>query len=384
MKKLALIASLALVAALALSCDNKNTVHIDAEVAELSGLDSVSIMTMDFGSTTMDIKKYPLQDGKLDLTLPLDHPCFVSLRNPANLAEAGIGFPVAPGEKPVVRGSFEDYTVTGGKFYEDYAAAEDMMRPFSERMEKLSEDFSAVYAELSKDPEANKEKIEAEREKIGAAYDAEYAALREAVYNHIVAHPDQEASVALLNYVDHEQLEPAIAALSPKVANGRMKPVIDAMRKVVENENLRKAAAEAVQEGKPAPDFTLEDINGKPFTLSSLRGKWVVLDFWGSWCGWCIKGIPDMKKYYEKYAGKFEIVGIDCRDTKEKWKAAVEKHELPWLHVYNADADGTPDKYAVQGYPTKIVINPEGKIDKIIVGEDPEFYTYLDSLFGNV
>ena len=96
-----------------------------------------------------------------------------------------------------------------------------------------------------------------------------------------------------------------------------------------------------------------------------------------------------MKKYYEKYKGKLEILGIDCRDTEEKWKAAVEKHELPWLHVYNAgnpdvSIAGNPDVsilYAIQGYPTKIVVDPEGKIAKIVVGEDPAFYQYLDELF---
>ena len=382
MKKLALIASLALVAALAFSCGDKNTVHINAVVDELKEQDSVSILLVDYGSSTFDMKKYPLQNGVLDVTLPLDRPRMASLRNPANPSMSLIGFPVAPGEKPVIRGSFNDFTVTGGKFYEDYAAAEDMMKPFSDRMTQLRDEFNAVYAELNKDPEANKEKIEAEQERLSAAYEAEYVNLGKAMYDYIVAHPDQEVVITLLNYIDHEQLEPAIAALKPKVANGRMKPVIDAMRKVVENENLRKAAAEAVQEGKPAPDFTLEDINGKPFTLSSLRGQWVVLDFWGSWCVWCIRGIPDMKKYYEKYAGKFEIVGIDCRDTQEKWKAAVEKHELPWLHVYNSDADGTPDKYAIEGYPTKIIVDPEGNINKIVIGESEEFYEYLDELFG--
>ena len=64
-----------------------------------------------------------------------------------------------------------------------------------------------------------------------------------------------------------------------------------------------------------APDFTLSDINGKSLSLSSMRGKVVVLDFWGSWCVWCIRGIPDMKKYYEKYKGKFEIIGMDCGDS---------------------------------------------------------------------
>ncbi|MBR0224073.1 MAG: thiol-disulfide oxidoreductase, partial [Bacteroidales bacterium] len=70
------------------------------------------------------------------------------------------------------------------------------------------------------------------------------------------------------------------------------------------------------------------------------------------------------------------------RDTEEKWKAAVEKYGLPWLHVYNTEADGTPDKYAVQGYPTKIIIDPDGKINKIVIGESEEFYKFLDELFS--
>jgi thiol-disulfide isomerase/thioredoxin len=86
-----------------------------------------------------------------------------------------------------------------------------------------------------------------------------------------------------------------------------------------------------------APDFELPDLQGQPLKLSSLRGKYVVLDFWGSWCIWCIRGIPSMKEAYTKYKDKMEILGVDCRDTEEKWKAAVKEHELPWLHVRCSD-----------------------------------------------
>lgn len=130
-----------------------------------------------------------------------------------------------------------------------------------------------------------------------------------------------------------------------------------------------------------APDFTLNDINGKPLTLSSLQGKYVLLDFWGSWCPWCIKGFPPMKEYYQKYAGKFEILGIDCNDPEEKWKAAVDKYELPWLHVYNPRDSKVLEDYGIQGFPTKIIIDPKGQIVETIVGEDPRFYTLLDELF---
>ena len=130
-----------------------------------------------------------------------------------------------------------------------------------------------------------------------------------------------------------------------------------------------------------APDFTLNDINGNPLSLSSLKGKYVVLDFWGSWCGWCIKGIPSMKEYYAKYAGKFEILGIDCNDSPEKWKEAVAQYELPWLHVYCDEASTVLADYQIQGFPTKIVVGPDGNIVKTIIGEDPAFYEFLDELF---
>ena len=130
-----------------------------------------------------------------------------------------------------------------------------------------------------------------------------------------------------------------------------------------------------------APDFTLNDIYGMPLTLSSFRGTYVVLDFWGSWCPWCIKGIPEMKEYYKKYSGKFEIIGIDCNDPVEKWKAAVAAYDMPWKHVYNPKGSRLAQQYGVQGYPTKIIIDPKGRVEKVVVGEDPAFYEYLDELF---
>ena len=118
--------------------------------------------------------------------------------------------------------------------------------------------------------------------------------------------------------------------------------------------------AETTDDGL-APDFELPDLQGNPLKLSSLRGKYVVLDFWGSWCVWCIRGIPAMKEAYTKHKDKMEILGIvRCSDDF-----------LPTLGQL----------YQIEGFPTKVVIDPEGKIAKVVVGEDPEFYTYLDELF---
>jgi thiol-disulfide isomerase/thioredoxin len=133
-----------------------------------------------------------------------------------------------------------------------------------------------------------------------------------------------------------------------------------------------------------APDFELPDLQGNPLKLSSLRGKYVVLDFWGSWCIWCIRGIPHMKEAYKKYKDKMEILGIDCQDTEEKWKAAVEEHQLPWLQVRCPEdyLQTLGQQYRIQGFPTKVIIDPEGRLVKVVVGEDPAFYTFLDQLFA--
>ncbi len=151
----------------------------------------------------------------------------------------------------------------------------------------------------------------------------------------------------------------------------------------VETEAVAVEAEQTAAAADMAPDFELPDLQGNPMKLSSLRGKYVVLDFWGSWCIWCIRGIPKMKEVYAKYKDKMEILGIDFNDTEEKWKAAVEKYSLPWLQVRCPDeqAQMIGSLYHLEGFPTKAVIDPEGKLLKVVVGEDPAFYTYLDELF---
>ena len=144
-------------------------------------------------------------------------------------------------------------------------------------------------------------------------------------------------------------------------------------------------AAMPVKQGTPAPDFTLKDINGQDVSLSQFEGHWVVLDFWGSWCRYCIQGIPDMKEAYEKYHPLgLEIIGIDCNEPEEPWKAAVSKYELPWVNVYNPmpRGEGVGALYGVAAYPTKILIDPEGKVYSVYLGEDPAFYTLLSEIFS--
>lgn len=147
----------------------------------------------------------------------------------------------------------------------------------------------------------------------------------------------------------------------------------------LEQERKQQAMASG---NTPAPGFTLEDIAGKQVSLDQFKGKWVILDFWGSWCIWCIKGFPELKEAYTKYKDRLEIIGIDCRESKEAWKAGVEKYQLSWVNVYNPEGSTLTEQYGVQGFPTKAIVDPEGKIRNITTGHDPAFFEKLDALLA--
>ena len=211
----------------------------------------------------------------------------------------------------------------------------------------------------------------------------DYKTYRDSVTQLIRNNPDNEAFSTLMDQLKDDDLIAAYNLLSPELKEGRManfyKPLIEA----VETKKALQQSADKLQSGSPAPDISLPSLDGKQIRLSSLRGKYVILDFWGSWCHWCIKGIPKMKEYYAKYRQKLEILGIDCNDTDKKWREAVEKHDIPWLHVRQAEnSSAAVNAYGVQSFPTKVIINPDGTINKVFRGESDSFYDYLDAIFG--
>ena len=281
-----------------------------------------------------------------------------------------------PGETIEMKGNFtEGVDIKGGKFYQEQELMDEYIGQAYKDIKALWKWYSDNVNDSNRD---SIEKVVDERmEPLRMKYAADLLVYAK-------QHSDQECIALLIDKLDDVKYkETLISLMADNVKNGRMKayyePIFESAKKRAEMEEKAKVVQAS---GVEAPDFTLNDINGKPFSLSSLRGKYVVIDFWGSWCIWCIKGMPKMKEYYEKYKGKFEILGVDCNDTEAKWKAAVEKHQLPWIHVYNPKGSDVLGKYAIQGFPTKIVVGPDGKIVKTIVGEDPAFYTLLDEVLG--
>lgn len=201
--------------------------------------------------------------------------------------------------------------------------------------------------------------------------------------DYIADNPTNPAVLYALLNMEGEDFMNAYNALSEAMKTTPLFPLVEAQKGYVEKSIEAERKLAELQSGNvTAPDFTLKNLEGKDVKLSDFRGKWVIIDFWGSWCGWCIKGFPQLKDAYEQYQPELEIIGVDCNESEENWRKGVEKYKLPWVHVYNPANSDVLAKYAVQGFPTKVIVNPKGKIADITVGENPAFFDTLAKLIN--
>lgn len=141
--------------------------------------------------------------------------------------------------------------------------------------------------------------------------------------------------------------------------------------------------------GTMAPDFVKKDMNGKNVSLKSLRGKYVLLDFWGSWCGPCRASHSHLKELYKKYSKKVAFVNVanenvkDLEQAKKLWKQAVKEDGMTWPQILNNEGKEVQDLlklYNITSFPTKILIDPEGKVVARLVGATADPEEFLEGL----
>lgn len=131
------------------------------------------------------------------------------------------------------------------------------------------------------------------------------------------------------------------------------------------NEQEAAPAGEKVPVGSIAPEIKLADPDGNEVALSSLRGKVVLIDFWASWCGPCLREAPNLVAAYEKYKDKgFEIFGVSLDAEKEAWVSAIKKFNLTWIHVSDLKywESMSVALYGFDGIPHAVLIDKDGKV----------------------
>ena len=163
-----------------------------------------------------------------------------------------------------------------------------------------------------------------------------------------------EILLAFKNAFEIEDLKRIVSKMPENLKNNRR---LDKFNKFLNNSNLR--------EGAHAPLFELPNENGNIVRLESFKGKYVLIDFWASWCGPCRAAIPHLKETYKKYNSKgLEIISVSIDNSKKAWLKASKQEEFPWTNVLdNTEKEGNAsEKYNVDAIPKVALIDPEGKI----------------------
>jgi thiol-disulfide isomerase/thioredoxin len=194
-------------------------------------------------------------------------------------------------------------------------------------------------------------------------------------------HPDSYASVYVLNAAGRSLLTLSEMQSSYQALSKRMKKTSEGKSFGDFIQGVQRSAI-----GSRVDNFTLPDEKGNNFSFASLKGKYVLIDFWASWCVPCRRSFPHMREVYKQYKNdQFEIYSISIDKDKEAWLKAVEQEKNPWLQAL--DTKNLSQKgFAITGVPTTFLIDPQGKILMKEVGFSPdgtgEIEKKLQELFG--
>ena len=256
--------------------------------------------------------------------------------------------------------SVKKASITGSELNADNQALTIALKPFGERLKILVTEADLVSRKQQTTPE-----FEADLQK---RYDVIQQDQKIVLEEFMQLHPKSLVSIDALriyngNSVDAKS-EILFNAFSETVKNSQTGKEYAASLNLSKNTSIGAQAAEFIQ----------NDADGKPIALSSFKGKYVLLDFWASWCGPCRQENPAIVRAFNQFKGKnFTILGISLDNKKEAWLKAIENDKLEWTHVSDLKSwkNKVAELYGVKSIPQNFLLDPTGKIiAKNLRGED--------------
>jgi len=266
--------------------------------------------------------------------------------------------------------SLQSTKIIGSHSQDDYQIYISEMERLQKEVKALHNKYQAAM-KVNNTGEADKAKIDYQ-----ALLDNSLVFIK----NFVKEHPKSVVSAyiceeQLAAQINEEELEAIVKKFPPEISTSEY--VIKLKARIEEQKKI------AV--GVMAPDFTMNDPDGKPIQLSSLRGQIVLIDFWASWCMPCRQENPNVVRLYQQYHPKgFEILGVSLDRDKGKWVKAIQDDQLTWIHVSDLKfwKNEAARLYAITVIPQSVLIGKDGKIiAKGLRGEQLE--KKLAELFPN-
>lgn len=335
---------------------NKFTLNVTVNNAK----DDVAYMARQVGGIQVKVDSADLKDGKVEFTGSLDFPEFYFIK----LKDQNLYLPLFVENSYIVASAnindMQNRKVEGSASQEEFAYIIDSMNVFSRQERQLGMQYQQAAAH----------KDSVSMQEIEEQYNQLNEQKSSFLLDYVVEHPFSVAGVFVLlnntHMYDLEELDKAVTSLDPSISGSIY------VQELTEKVNALKK----VSVGQPYTDFTLDDPDGNPVSLSSVVGhnNYVLIDFWASWCKPCRAENPNIVEAYNLYHDKgFDIFGVSLDKGADEWKQAIEDDHLTWTHVsdlqYWNSAAGK--LYGVQSIPHNLLIDPKGIIiAKNIRGRD--------------
>jgi peroxiredoxin len=276
---------------------------------------------------------------------------------------------VDAGDKITVTGSAVEIPaikIEGSKTQTVYDNFITSLVPMQDAQDKIRQD----YIMASQNPAISEEEFEIIEAAAVAEFEALNGEIEEVTTAFIKANPNSIVAAYLVyrntaTLSNAAEIEQQLQLLDPQMTNKFATLVKERLERV-----------KSTEVGAVLPNIELPDPNGKPVSLESLRGKYVFVDFWASWCRPCVNEIPNLKMAYDKFHEKgFEIISISLDEDRNEWTNAIARHELNWLHVSDLQAFNSPlvRQLAVAYVPHTFLLDPNGVIIAVdLRGEELE------------